>query len=151
MFKKLSWGHGVILALGSFIAFILFMVFGFTHGQQNSELVSNNYYEDELAYQTVIDAKKNAENLSEIPNYQQLESGIKIIFPTTVIPENNSVNFELYRTDDANLDVKKELTLDASHAIFIPKNIIAKGSYTLKVKWTQNKKPYQVDYDILWK
>ena len=151
MFKKFNWGHGVALALGLFIAFILFMVFGFTHGQQNSELVSDDYYGDELLYQEVIDAKNNASQLSEIPKYQELATGMKLTFPNAIAPESKQVKFELFRTDDANLDVKKEVTLDANNELLIPIQVITKGSYTLKVKWTNNKKPYQVDYDILWK
>ncbi len=151
MFKKLSWGHGVIIALGSFIIFILFMVFGFTYGQQNSELVSNDYYGDELVYQGVIDAKNNVKDLSEIPTYREIPQGIKINFPLVDVPDDNKVEFELFRTDDANLDVKKELTLDQNRELLIPRDVISTGSYTLKVKWSQNKKPYQVDYDVLWK
>ena len=150
MFKKFSWGHGIVVALASFIAFILFMILIFPEGQQNSELVSDDYYQDELSYQTVIDSKKNADLLAEKPSFQQSPAGIKILFPATLTPENGKVNFELYRTDDSNLDVKKELSLDAAHAILIPAKVISKGSYTLKVKWQQDKKPYQVDYDVLW-
>lgn len=151
MFKKFSWGHGIVLALGSFIAFILFMILIFPNGQKNSELVSDDYYHDELTYQTVIDSKKNADLLAEKPTFQQMPSGIKILFPEKDLPENGKVNFELYRTDDSNLDVKKELSLDKANAILIPAKVISKGSYTLKIKWQQNKIPYQVDYDVLWK
>ena len=56
MFKNFNWGHGIILGLGSFIAFILFMIFIFPDGQQNAEMVSDDYYAEELNYQEVIDA-----------------------------------------------------------------------------------------------
>lgn len=151
MLKKIHWGHGVAIALGSFIAFILFMIFIFPNGKQNSELVSQNYYEDELAYQKVIDAKKNADQLSEKPQYQQNKEGIRITFPSNASIDQNLVSFELYRTDDANLDVKKEISVDAQNALLIPAKVLTKGSYTLKLKWKSNKKPYQLDYDILWK
>ena len=149
MFKNFSWGHGIILALGTFIAFILFMIFIFPNGKQNSELVSEHYYEDELAYQDIIDAKNNAAQLTVKPEYAQIPEGIKIKFPSA-IPDQKKVNITLFRTDDANLDVKKELQLDNQNSILIPEKVIKKGSYTLKVKWSQNKKPYQVDYDVLW-
>lgn len=151
MFKKFTWGHGVVIALGSFIAFILFMILVFPNGQQNSDLVSKNYYEDELAYQEVIDAKNNAAELTEKPVYSQFSEGIKITFPTSEIPDGKKVDFELFRTDDSNLDVKKEILLDRTNSIFIPEKVISKGSYTLKIKWVKNKKTYQIDYDVLWK
>ncbi len=150
MFKKFTWGHGVIIALGSFIAFILFMILVFPNGKQNSDLVSQNYYEDELAYQEVIDAKNNADELTEKPVYNQLSQGIKITFPESGIPDEKKVHFELFRTDDANLDVKKELFLDGTNSILVPEKVISKGSYTLKIKWLKNKKTYQIDYDVLW-
>lgn len=150
MFKNFSWGHGVAVALGSFIVFILFMVFGFTYGEQNSELVSDDYYGDELVYQQVIDAKNNVKDLKELPSYSAAPQGIKVNFPEADAPDDNKVSFELFRTDDANLDVKKDITLNANRELLIPRAVISKGSYTLKVKWAQNKKPYQVDYDVLW-
>ena len=151
MFKNFSWAHGVAIALASFIAFILFMIFVFSHGQQTSELVSNDYYCDELIYQEVIDAKNNAAKLPEIPKYQELATGMKITFPSILVPEDKKVKLELFRTDDANLDVKKSETLDAKNEITIPKQVLSKGSYTLKLKWSNAKIPYQVDYDVLWK
>ncbi len=150
MFKNISWGHGVVLALGSFIAFILFLIFVFSNGMQNSELVSDNYYQDELTYQDVIDAKTNAEDLPEKPVYQQTGEGITITFPQSAVPDDQQVNFDLFRTDDSNLDVHKKISLNSQQKFTIPSKVIVAGSYTLKLKWQKNKKPYQVDYDVLW-
>lgn len=151
MFKKFNWGHGIILGLGSFIAFILFMIFIFPNGQQNAEMVSDNYYDDELNYQQIIDAKKNAELLKETLRYEQLATGIKVNFPESVNPDKGEIHFDLYRTNDSNLDIKKDLNLDSQKSFTIPKQVLSAGSYTLKVKWSQDKKPYQIDYDVQWK
>jgi hypothetical protein len=59
---KFTWGHGIVVALGLFISFILYLIFIFPIGKQNSELVTENYYEDELSYQKVIDAKKTKQS-----------------------------------------------------------------------------------------
>ena len=71
MKSKFTWGHGMVLALAGFIAFILGMIFFYTRGYQTSEMVSENYYEDELIYQDVIDAKTAAASLAEKPVYTQ--------------------------------------------------------------------------------
>ncbi|WP_312767125.1 FixH family protein [Epilithonimonas sp.] len=148
--KNLNWGHGLMIALGCFILFILFLIFIFPMGKQNAEMISNNYYEEELHYQDIIDAKENAAKLEKVPVYNATSEGMLISFPETIKVDENKVNFVLFRTDDSNLDVRKEVGLQ--HNVFlIPKKVISKGSYTLKLKWTENKKPYQVDYDILWK
>lgn len=151
MFKKFNWGHGIALALGSFMAFILFMILVFPNGKQGAELVTEHYYNEELQYQSVIDAKKNAEHLSAKPIYAQSANGILITFPQDILPTQSKVNINLFRTNDATLDVVKDLTLDQKNTLLIPANVIAKGSYTLKMKWEKDKKPYQLDYDVEWK
>lgn len=151
MFKNFSWGHGIVIALGVFMIFILSLIFFFSRGWQNAEMVSDHYYEDELNYQQVIDAKKNAQQLPTLPKYLPTPAGIVLDFGGLPAPDAQKVNFELFRTDDAKLDVKKELLLDANARIQIPAKILVPGSYTLKVKWTASQKPYQVDYDLIWK
>ena len=148
--KNLNWGHGLMIALGCFILFILFLIFIFPMGKQNAEMISNNYYEEELKYQDIIDAKNNAAKLEKTPTYKATSEGLLISFPESIKADQNTASFVLFRTEDSNLDVKKEVVLQ--HNLFlIPAKVISKGSYTLKLKWTENKKPYQVDYDILWK
>ena len=148
--KKLHWGHGLGIALVCFMLFILFLIFVFPSGKQNAEMISNNYYEEELQYQNVIDAKNNASKLEKLPQYKATTEGMLISFPDQIKVDHDKVNFVLFRTDDSNLDVKKEIMLQ--HNLFlVPKKIIRPGSYTLKLKWTSDKVPYQVDYDILWK
>lgn len=150
MFKKFTWGHGIVLAMLCFISFILFMIFIFPNGQQNSELITDNYYEEELAYQDVIDAKNRADKLPEKPKYEQLPSGIKITFPTDTNSKNTKVRFDLFRTDDKRLDVKKDVELAADNSFTIPAKVLAKGNYTLKVHWKKNNLDYQTDYDVVW-
>lgn len=151
MFKKFTWGHGIVAALLAFIIFILSLIFFFTRSWQNAELVSDNYYEEELMYQDVIDAKNNADALTAKPAFNLTPEGIQLVFPADANPENGKVNFHLFRTDDAKLDVDKDLVLGANKTLLIPKQVLLAGSYTLKVRWEQDKKPYQVDYDVLWK
>ena len=105
--KKLHWGHGLAIALGCFMIFILFLIFVFPMGKQNSEMISNNYYEEELEYQKVIDAKKNADQLSQKPFFAQLPYGIRIAFPKETIDAGQQVHFELYSTNDKEKDKKQ--------------------------------------------
>lgn len=149
--SKFTWGHGVVLALASFIIFILYLIFVFSSGQQNSELVSDNYYEDELAYQTVIDAKNNAAKLSQLPQIEQISQGIKIKFPRDISNQNAKIKFNLYRIDDQRLDVKKEIHLDLDNTFLIPDKVLVKGGYILKLMWNKDGIDYQVDYDLEWK
>ncbi|RYG06186.1 MAG: hypothetical protein EOO07_29320 [Chitinophagaceae bacterium] len=109
----------------------------------------HNEKKSDLKQDEIIDAKNNAAKLVQTPTYKATSEGILITFPETIKVDENTVNFILFRTEDSNLDVKKEVTLQ-HHLFLIPAKVISKGSYTLKLKWKENKKPYQVDYDILW-
>ena len=82
----------------------------FPDGNDNSDLVSDNYYENELAYQKVIDAKKNADNLPQKPQYAQLTEGIKITFPQEILNANSKVDF--YPVSYTHLDVYKRQLLE---------------------------------------
>lgn len=149
--KNFSWGHGVVIALFAFIVFILSMLFLFPNGQKNSEMVTDNYYEEELQYQDVIDAKKRADDLEERPTYSQNPAGIKIVFPKDYNNSNTTVKFVLNRTDDQNLDIKKSEQLDADQSILIPAKVLKVGNYTLRLTWITNKTEYRMDYDVIWK
>ncbi len=151
MLKNFTWGHGVVVALGAFMLFILSLIFIYGRGWQNAEMVSSDYYGDELRYQEVIDAKNNADKLPEKPIYSQTTQGITLQFPQAIIVDQNKVTFHLFRTDDANLDVEKPLQFENGRRIHIPKQILFPGSYTLKIAWNSKQVPYQMDYDILWK
>ncbi|MDQ1097998.1 MULTISPECIES: FixH family protein [Chryseobacterium] len=149
--KNFSWGHGVVIALAAFIIFILSMMFLFPNGQKNSEMVTDNYYEEELKYQDVIDAKKRADQLEEKPQYTQNAGGITISFPKDYNNSNTSVKFVLNRTDDQNLDVKKSVQLNPSQSFTIPAQVLKPGNYTLRLMWTKDKTDYRMDFDVIWK
>jgi len=149
--KNFSWGHGIVIALAAFIIFILSMLFLFPNGQKNSEMVTDNYYEEELQYQDVIDAKKRADTLQEKPVYSQNKEGIKINFPQSHDNSNITVKFVLNRTDDQNLDIKKSVQLDVNKSFLIPSQVLKVGNYTLRLMWTKDKTDYRMDFDVIWK
>jgi hypothetical protein len=149
--KNLNWGHGMVIALLAFIIFILSMLFLFPNGQKNSEMVTDNYYEEELKYQDVIDAKGRADQLQEKPVYSQDKNGIKITFPKDYDNSNTTVKFVLNRTEDQNLDIHKSVQLDANKSFVIPAQLLKEGNYTLRLSWTKDKKDYRLDYDVIWK
>jgi hypothetical protein len=113
-------GHGIAIALGSFICFILYLILIFPIGKQNSELVTESYYEDELAYQKVIDAKANADNQKKTV-FCTITYGIRIAFPKEIIDANSKIEYYLYRTNDKTQDKSQKINLDNNNSFLIPK------------------------------
>lgn len=151
MFKNFSPVHGIIIALGGFMVFIVTLIVVFPIGKQNADLISHNYYEDELVYQEVIDAKNLASKLAQKPTMQLTTYGIKVQFPKERVVDLKHIDFLLFRTDDSTLDITKEVTLDENNSFIIPRKVLNPGSYTLKVKWNEKKILHQLDFDVLWK
>ena len=150
MLKNFTWGHGIVVALGSFIIIILSLIWYFTSTWKNSELITDNYYEEELAYQNVIDAKNKAINLKELPVYHQNDSGISVTFPSEINNSNSKFRIDLHRAEDQKLDIIREMELDQGNSIFIPAKVLAKGNYVLRVMWKKDNEEYQLDYDLIW-
>lgn len=127
------------------------MLFLFPNGQKNSEMVTDKYYEEELEYQTVIDAKRRADTLQEKPAYSQNVEGITLTFPKNINNANSKIKFVLNRSDDQNLDIKRSEVLNANQSFTIPAKVLTKGNYTLRLMWNTNKTDYRLDYDVIWK
>ena len=49
-----------------------------------------------------------------------MPDGIRITFPKQFTNANSKFKFFLFRTEDSNLDIKKETELDSNNSIFIP-------------------------------
>lgn len=149
---KFTWGHGVILALACFIIFICTLIFTIEFSKNTFDLVTDNYYEEEINYQKEIDATNHAALLQEKPKIETIpESGIKIIFPKEFNYTNTTGKFKLFRANSQALDInKKELDLSPSNTILIPAKVLVKGNYTLKLYWEKEKTNYQMEIPLTW-
>lgn len=136
---KINWGLKIVLAYGMFVAGIMYMVY--MSSQQNRDLVSENYYADELAYQKIIDQSSNTASLQSKVEISIAGNQIHIAFPNDFQQAAIEGNWMLYYAADETRDLKGNFTTSsAAHSITIPPN--AKGTYLLKLNW----KAKDVDY-----
>ncbi|MFM1969857.1 MAG: hypothetical protein RL152_1234 [Bacteroidota bacterium] len=134
---KFNWGYKILFVYLAFAGGILYMVYLTT--LQNRDLVSENYYEEELAYQKVIDQSAKTAQLSGAVkvNLNQIKRVIEIQLP----PEFNNINavgkWNLYFAANQKMDLEGTLnTNDGSQAIQLPQG--RTGNYTLKLEWESN-------------
>jgi len=133
---KWNWGTGLIIAYSSFVVFMLGMVYLCT--QQHFDLVTDDYYEQELKFQQVIDGKQN-ENLLEKQTIIKIELGVvTVTLPMEKIEGEGKVVF--YKPDNASFD--KTLALNGSNSITIPVFELKSGLYKVKATWKSEGKPY---------
>ena len=136
---KFNWGTGITLAIIAFMAFILFMVFKAT--MTNADLEAPDYYDQEMKYQTRIDAITNTKNLNEELRIAQTSNSIIFTFPSDIVDEMSSGNIYFFKPDNAEFDRKFEISMN-NGAQEISKEQFVVGKYRIKVDWKANEKDY---------
>ncbi len=128
----MNWGNRLVLVFIVFAALIGTLVYKSMHTK--FELVSKDYYTDELRYQEKINGKANAEKRSKVTVVENADS---IIINLPIEQEAKGIAGEawFYCSSNAANDRKIKL-MPAMHnrqAIF--KKEMVNGSYQLKLSW----------------
>nr|WP_295877475.1 FixH family protein [uncultured Chitinophaga sp.] len=136
----MNWGHKIIIVFVVFAAGILTLV---TKSMRTKiDMVTKDYYAEELKYQQVIDGKKNAGALSAPVLIAQQSEGIAITFPQELHGTNITGKIKFYRPSDAGMDVEMPLHLSSEGMLMINRQLFHKGNYLVKVQWENGGKPF---------
>jgi hypothetical protein len=136
---KISWGYKIAGAYVLFVAGILFLAF--KANNEEFDLVTKDYYSEELKYQQVIDQSENYANLSAPLSVEKTDSTVKIIFPAEMKEKKKSVDFYLYYPADAKKDFR--ISFETNENEFIqPLPTGTKGMYDLKLTWQADSTKY---------
>ncbi len=139
---KINWGTGIVLAFVAFISFIMYFVIRMnTQDRADHELVTNDYYKQELAYQQQIDAEKNAVELGAQLNIEKTDEGLKVGFPKNFEPEKITGKVSLYRPSNRHLDVNFPISLSNTH-LLIPDNRLVDGRWDIAIEWQYKGKTF---------
>lgn len=132
---KINWGTGIVLAFIGFISFILYFVVRMNiDDSTDHELVTDDYYKQELAYQIEIDAEKSASRMNARLKLTKTEQGLKLSFPESFDVKKISGKVSLYRPSNRHLDFDFPISLSNSH-LLIPDNRLLDGRWDITVKW----------------
>lgn len=141
----MNWGRKLILVFIAFAGLMSTLVYMCM--QQNFELVSKDYYSEELRYQDKIDGTNNANRLSEFVINQNSENlVIKLPKEMSGLAVNGQALF--YCPTDASKDKKIALETDAEGRQFISKAQLAKAKYLLKVNWKAGNDIYYTEKNV---
>jgi hypothetical protein len=136
---KLSWGHKIAGVYLVFIAGIMYLVF--KSSGEKYDLVTKDYYGEELKYQEVMDQSANAIALSSPVVVERNGTGLTIRFPEEMRNKKKDIDFYLYCPADAKKDFRKSLTVNGMEfKQAIPGG--AAGLYEIKLTWLADGKKY---------
>lgn len=131
----------------TFAAGIVFLVFKASN--QKFDLVTKDYYEQELRYQAVIDQSANTAKLSAPVTIQKTNSELQIGFPAEMNGKKKAIDFYLYYPADAKKDFRK--TIEISQNEFAqPLPAAMKGQYELKLSWEVDGVKYYYEKKLLF-
>ncbi|MEJ2112354.1 MAG: FixH family protein [Flavobacteriaceae bacterium] len=147
---KFNWGTGVVIAFIGFISFIMYFVINMNINKKyDHDLVTDDYYKEELQFQNDIDKEKNGNNLTENITWQKTNEGLLLNFPKTLKAENITGNVFLYRPSNEQLDFEMTLSLSNQY-LLIPDNRLLDGRWNIKVDWQYNGKSYLFKKEIVY-
>lgn len=139
---KINWGTAIVMAFIAFIAFILYFVFiASTDSRAEHDLVTEEYYKQELAYQEEIDAQSNAYKLRTPIKVIKGEQGLEITLPKEMNSKNTKGLMSLYRPSDKQLDFDLPLSWSDSH-LLIPDKRLLDGRWDIKIYWEYQGKAF---------
>jgi hypothetical protein len=143
---KLHWGHKIAIVYTSFALFLGFMLY--KSMQVDHELVTENYYEKEMAVQGKIEAHQNLMNADFNVDIRAKDGKVLVSLdgPDSIYSPQGKVN--LYKPDNGSLDEEMMLVLDNNNSMSItPKGF--RGRYNVIVSFEMNGVPYFAEKQIL--
>ena len=136
----MSWGIRITILYSGFVVMILFLVFRTMN--EKVDLVTPDYYRDELKFQEQIDRQSESAALNEQPGISITEKNLVVKFPGTVAAENISGTIKFYRPSDAAKDFTVNIQADDSGTQFVSPEKFVSGNYQAQLKWSAGGKNY---------
>lgn len=136
----MNWGQRLILVFVVFASGMSYLAYRCMH--VNTDLVTNEYYKDELRYQDVIDGTKRAGALSSKIQIVQRNEMITVQLPDEMKNEKVSGNIWFYCAADAKKDRHIPIEVNNEALQQINKKIFLSGNYTVKFDWTSKNQHY---------
>ena len=139
---KFNWGTGIVLAFIGFISFIMYFIISMnTNDKYNHDLVTEDYYKQELEFQNEINKETNAKSLTDNIQWKKTDQGLIIIFPETLKANSITGKVFLYRPSNKQLDFEIPILISNTY-LLVPEKRLVGGHWNITVFWNYNNKDY---------
>lgn len=135
---KFNWGWGILGFITLFVSFILFMVYMTT--TIDSDLVTADYYQQEIEFQKKIDSKNNLAQTGKHISVSEEINSVKIILPKNQKEVIENVKICFYRPSNEDMDLK--LNYPAGEIFEVSSDRLVKGEYIIQAEWKVDDKNY---------
>lgn len=146
---KLNWGYKILISYVVFAAGIITMAA--ISMSKNIDLVSDNYYEQEIKYQDQIDILENSRQLDENINVSLNDNVVRLMITDKEMFKNVKGEIYFYRTSNAKKDFKVEFDPDDSGMQNIPALNLETGLWKVKISLYEGENKYFTEKNIFIK
>jgi len=147
---KINWGTGLVIGMLLFMGFILFFLVKISFDKKyNHDLVTEEYYKKEIAYQEEIDAEENLQLFSEGISGARIKEGWLLRFPKEIDSLKIKGTVFLYRPSNKQLDFDLPIVLSGSN-LLIPDKRLLDGRWNITIDWEYKGKKYLYKKKILY-
>ena len=143
---KFNWGMKILVGYILFVVGMLTLVF--MSSIQNGDLVSENYYEDEIRYQKIIDQSYNTSSLSSTIEIITVNDQIQIKFPKEFSKSKTSCSWSLYFAADKSRDLNGNFVTNDGMANLKINNDMH-GTYLIKLNIINGMKGYYFEKTMI--
>lgn len=136
----MNWGLRIVILYLSFVALIVTLVamcFG-----EKVELVTKDYYKQELEYQGKIDAMNNANNSDFNPGFKLDKNNLRILVNPEFLLAGYEGEIYFFRPSDSSKDFKLKMEFNANGEQIISRDKFRKGLYKIQMSWVSGNKNY---------
>jgi hypothetical protein len=129
----MSWGVKITMLYAGFVLFIATMVS--MSISQKVDLVSEDYYEQELLFQDKINLFDRTQALSNQLSWQVQKDKLTLDFPAQFRGKQTSGKVFFFRPSDAVLDKSMKIQADTLTTKSISIKTLKKGLYKIQINW----------------
>jgi hypothetical protein len=141
-----NWGHKLILVFILFGGMISYLVYRSV--TTNFDLVSKEYYKEELAYQQVIDGTRRANLLTSKVAITRQGDSVVISFPREMKTGSIKGMAWFYYAPDERRDRRLPLEATGNDEIKFNSSLFIPGNYTAKISWENEGLHYYTEQSI---
>ncbi len=144
--KRINWGVGIAIFYVSFMVIMISMVI--FSSKQNNDLVRDDYYAEDLAYESIRQKKENQSVLSEsVKVHSNDQAQLTIEFPTS--QTNVSGQIHLFRPSDQDMDQVYTIELTSERQMHISTKDLPAGLWRVKIDWTDTQQDFYQETSIV--
>lgn len=143
---KFHWGHGIALFYTTFAVVMITAVIRST--AFDNSLVTEDYYAQDIAYQTTLNSQQNSRQLLNPLQLDQKGNAMTLRWPIEETGRKLSGTIKLYSPVSNSRDLSWPVRIDADGVQSFQIKDTPRGYYRIIVHWSDGKRTYLDEFKV---